>query len=180
MHHHSPMSGAILAGALLAFVSGTAHGHAVFVEDTFVAGQTVEVGLRIAHGCEGSATRSVQVQMPNGPGVTPAAMRIKPRYTRQWLVRAQRGPVEPFESHGTLYFEDVTAIQWSLGFLPDAQYEVFQFRLTLPELPQGTDQITLEFPTVQQCIRGQNIWDNETVPNLTITAPEISEVDTLR
>lgn len=44
---------------------------------------------------------------------------------------------------------------WTGGSLPDAWYDEFVFRATLPDAPAGT---MVWFPIVQQCEKGVNRW----------------------
>lgn len=156
-------SAAIPTGAL---------GHAVFSESEQQAGQTVELAIRVSHGCDGYPTRHVEVTLPNGPGVSPAVTGAQPRHTRDWRIETETGPVEAFSSHGETFYEDVRRITWSLGLLPDSEYELYEFRVTLPALPAGAQPLELAFPTVQKCVRGERRWVGEDAPRLTITPPE--------
>lgn len=61
---------------------------------------------------------------------------------------------------------------WSLGLLPESEYELYEFRVTLPALPAGAQPLRLAFPTVQKGVRGERRWLGEDAPTLIITPPE--------
>ena len=164
------ITGAALAAS--AAIPGSALAHAVFSQPEQPAGQTVELAIRVGHGCDGYPTRLIEVNLPNGPGVSPAVTHAQPRHTRDWRVDIETGPVEPFSSHGETTYEDVRKITWSRGLLPDSEYELYEFRVTLPPLPAGAEPLTLAFPTVQKCVIGEEQWVDEQAPLLTVVPPQ--------
>lgn len=164
------ISGAALAAS--AAIPTTTLAHAVFSQPEQQAGQTVELAIRIGHGCDGYPTRRVEVTLPNGPGVSPAVTGAQPRHTRDWRVDTETGPAEAFSNHEETFYEDVRRMTWSLGLLPDSEYELYEFRVTLPALPAGARPLRLAFPTVQKGVRGERRWLGEDAPRLTITPPE--------
>ncbi len=142
--------------------------HPSFVEKTFPAGSTAHLQLQIAHGCGDKLTHLVRVHLPNGEGVTAAVMQAKPRQTRDWVISTETGPVEPFSSHGTDYTQDVRAIGW-LGVLPSDHYELFEFRVSLPDVAAGDEPLELAFPVEQLCPgQGDYDWDGDDAPTITV------------
>jgi len=154
----------IASSFLITVISSNAVAHSSFVEKEFIEGKTVELTLQVPHGCDGNPTKAVMIVMPNGPDKDPqfgeAVMRIKPKINKNWLIiKAEKGEVVAFESHGTIYNEDVRSITWKAGRLPNDFYEHFKFRVNLPYLPEGEDNKRLYFPVYQQCTHHtKNEW----------------------
>jgi uncharacterized protein YcnI len=107
------------------------------------------VAFQVPHGCDGSATKSVSIQMPAG------VIYVKPQVKAGWRITLKKGklPVP-----GTLFGEKVTtgvlSVTWSGGRLPDAYYDTFNLDILVPNKPGKT----LYFPTVQRCVKGVNRW----------------------
>ncbi|MFO1038243.1 MAG: DUF1775 domain-containing protein [Geminicoccaceae bacterium] len=99
--------------------------------------------LRVGHGCDGKATRSLRVKIPEG------FIAAKPQPKPGWQVQTVKGPYEKsYELWGEQVKEGVTEIVWSGGELPDDFYDEFVFVGRIPDLPEGSQ---LWFPTVQDC-----------------------------
>jgi periplasmic copper chaperone A len=145
------MRKALLIAAVAALVVvGTASAHVGTNPDEAAAGQTSVIGFIIGHGCEGSPTRSVTIQIP--AGVTAAKPRPKPG----WKITIKRGklpqPVKDFE--GNTVTNGVLEVTWSGGRLADSFYDTFDLRLGMPNTPGKM----LYFPTVQRCVKGLTRW----------------------
>jgi uncharacterized protein YcnI len=144
-----PAAAAVLtAGALVAVPAARAH--VTPSPARAAAGQTAIVGFTVGHGCEGSPTRQVSIQIP--AGVTSARPRPKPG----WRIAIKRGklpePVKDFA--GNTVTTGVLEITWSGGPLPDAYFDTFEVRLGMPDTPGKT----LYFKTVQRCVKGVHRW----------------------
>ncbi|MDI1451045.1 DUF1775 domain-containing protein [Polyangium sp. 6x1] len=61
---HTPLTFSILAGALA--TSAAAEAHISAVSPTLIAGKTTVVELSVGHGCEGSDTYAITVEIPKG------------------------------------------------------------------------------------------------------------------
>ena len=120
--------------ALLAGLAAPASAHVVLSQPIFEAGQNYAAFFKIEHGCNGSPTIALRVQIPDGVTVldTPA----KPG----WTLTGER-------TQGR-----VSAVTWR-GQL-DAK-TADQFGLLL-KLPAGEGP--LYFPAVQQCEKGEMSW----------------------
>jgi uncharacterized protein YcnI len=107
--------------------------------------------VSIPHGCGGSATVKVRVQIPEG------VIGVKPMPKAGWAVSTVRGPYErtyPYY-HGQTLAEGVKEIVWS-GKLADEHFDEFIFAGFLADtLPSGT---MLYFPTFQECEKGAHRW----------------------
>jgi periplasmic copper chaperone A len=107
--------------------------------------------ISIPHGCEGSPTVKVRVQIPEG------VIGVKPMPKPGWAVSTVRSPYArtyPY-NHGQKLAEGVKEIIWS-GKLADDYFDEFAFVGFLADtLPSGT---TLYFPTLQDCEKGAYRW----------------------
>lgn len=138
----------LLAGLAAAAAAGAAQAHVVFVHPAAVAGSHWAGALRVSHGCDGSATTSVRVEIPEGIVVA------RPRVPAGWSVAIEREPLaEPVPAEGGgLLTERVSAITWT-GRLSDDQFEEFGLAAKLP--PQAGP---LVFPVIQTCEQGEARW----------------------
>ena len=84
--------------------------------------------LRVPHGCEGTATTSVRVRIPDG------VIRAKPMPKPGWTLTTIIGKYpKTYELFHAKLSEGVTEISWSGGKLPDAQYDEFVFQGNLAD-----------------------------------------------
>lgn len=124
--------------------------HVTVQPNTARAGSYARVMIRIPHGCDGAATVSVRVRIPNG------VLSVKPQPKPGWRVeiikRKLRKPVEA--GHGHAITETVGEVVWRGGPLLDAHFDDFGLSFKLPDA-EGT---TLYFKTVQECERGVARW----------------------
>lgn len=107
--------------------------------------------LRVPHGCEGTATTSVRVRIPDG------VIRAKPMPKPGWTLTTVIGKYpKTYELFHAKISEGVTEISWSGGKLPDAHYDEFVFQGNLADdLEPGK---MLYFPVVQECEKGVHRW----------------------
>ncbi|HXG28106.1 MAG TPA: YcnI family protein [Nevskiales bacterium] len=136
-----------LAG-LLMFAHALAIAHVTLEQPSAPAGSHYKAVFRVGHGCAGSPTIGLTVTLP--PGVTGAKPMPKPGWSL--ATRIEKLAV-PYRSHGRTITEDVAAVSWRGGPLPDAHYDEFVIRLRLPEAPGP-----LYFKVAQFCERGRIDW----------------------
>jgi uncharacterized protein YcnI len=134
----------------LAIGATQAHGHATLEKDEAKIGAMYKAVMRIPHGCEGSPTLKVRIQIPEG------VIGVKPMPKADWTLETVKGD---YARSYTLWGEPVTSgvkeIVWT-GRLLDEHYDEFVFRGYLSEqLPANT---TIYFPTVQECEQGVDRW----------------------
>ena len=143
------LRGALGAAALLA--SSAAFGHAVLERREAQAGAFYRGVVQITHGCDGSATRSVSVQIPEG------AVGARPMAKPGWTIATRRGPYAktyPFV-HGSLS-EGVREITWTGGGLPADQFDEFVFSVRMAEDFRAGEAVY--FPVDQLCETGAHHW----------------------
>ena len=99
------------------------------------------------HGCKGSATIKVRVQIPDG------IIEAKPQPKAGWQLDTVKGKyAKTYEYYGSKVEEGVKEVVWSGGKLPDDFYDEFVVRAYLtPGLEAGS---TLYWPVVQECENG--------------------------
>jgi periplasmic copper chaperone A len=107
--------------------------------------------LGVPHGCRGSATIKVRVQIPDG------VTAVKPQPKPAWQMETVRGKDDKaFTYNGTTLEEGVKEVSWSDGRLPDDFYDEFVFQGFLTDgLKPGT---TIYFPVVRECEQGIERW----------------------
>jgi len=142
-----------LSIAAVAFLCSTgALAHVTLEEPAAVANTGYKAVLRIAHGCEGSATHTVRVQIPAG------FLGTKPIPKPGWKLELQRVKLsEPYDSHGRKIDETVSEVIWRAQspevFLADAHYDEFVLRGQTPARPG-----VIWFKVQQVCEKGELNW----------------------
>src|ERR1700722_20857208 len=105
----------------------------------------------VPHGCAGSATTKIRVQIPDG------VIDVKPMPKPGWNVEVLKGKyAAPYDFHGGKISEGAKEVVWSGGKLADDNYDEFVISpyLTATLKPDTV----LYFPTVQECEQGVNRW----------------------
>jgi periplasmic copper chaperone A len=165
-----------LVGATMLVTCGAANAHVTLEASEASVSSTYKAVLRVGHGCEGSPTVAIRVQIPEG------MIAVKPMPKPGWELTTK---IEPY-TQPVKYFEDtltegVKEIAWTGGKLPDEWYDEFVFRGRLPDEGAGT---IVYFPVVQECEAGVHRWIEipaegktaddyeEPAPGLTLTPKE--------
>lgn len=131
--------------------------------------------LKVPHGCDGKATRSVSVQIPEG------VIGVKPMPKPGWTVTMTKGAyAKTYESHGKPVTEGVKEIVWSGGELGDDFYDEFTFTSFVTDGFAAGQRVY--FPTVQTCAEGEARWTEipaagQTARNLKSPAPALRIAD---
>ena len=142
-------SGFLIAWAALAASSADAH---VTLENRQATpGSYYKAVLAVPHGCAGSATIKIRVQIPEG------VIAVKPMPKPGWSLETIKGKYSTsYEFHGTTISEGVREVAWSGGKLPDDNYDEFVLSTFLTgSLKPNT---TLYFPVLQECEQGSSRW----------------------
>jgi len=139
--------------SLLALVAGAAQAHITLDQPEAPAGSSYRAVFKVGHGCEGgAATKEIVVTLPEGLGGA------KPMPKPGWTLTTQRRPLKmPLESHGKPVTDELAEVRWTANgeanHLPDAWYDEFILRATLPAEPGD-----LAFAVRQVCTRGEWNW----------------------
>src|SRR5579875_3639109 len=143
----------LLCCALLsACLTMPAFAHVTLDQRETAVGAPYKAVFRVPHGCDGSTTVKLTVQIPEG------VIAVKPMLKPGWQIDFKRGAYSRSYSyfHGAKFTEGITEVTWSGGRLPDAFYDEFVLSVFIAgELPAGQ---TLYFPVVQECEHGAHRW----------------------
>ncbi len=143
-------SGALALG-LVVLSAGASSAHVTVTPSTTAAGSYSVLTFSVGHGCDGSSTTSVTIQMPED------IITVTPTRNSNWTVSKDMeklaSPVD--DGHGGKYTERVKNVVYTAKTpLADGYRDTFELSLQLPETPDET----LIFPTVQKCEKGENAW----------------------
>ena len=135
--------------ATLAVSSASAH---VTLENRQATiGSGYKAVFAVPHGCAGSATTMIRVQIPDG------VIAVKPMPKAGWNVEVIKGKyAAEYDYHGAKYSEGVKEVVWSGGKLPDDYYDEFVISTFLTGVLKP--DTVLYFPTVQECEQGVSRW----------------------
>jgi periplasmic copper chaperone A len=139
------------AAAMLAVGAAAASAHVTLETQQAPVASIYKAVFRVPHGCKGSATVKVRVQIPEG------VIAVKPMPKPGWALETVKGKYEKaYDYYGTPISEGVREVVWSGGRLPDEFYDEFIARIYLAgDLKADT---TLYFPVVQECEQGGDRW----------------------
>ncbi len=140
-----------LVAAAVLMTTWSAHAHVTLEGRQAAVGTFYKAVFAVPHGCAGSATIRIRVQIPDG------VIAVKPMVKPGWNVEVVKGKyAAPYDFHGTKLTEGVKEVVWSGGKLPDDYYDEFVISTYLaPALKPDT---VLYFPTVQECEQGVSRW----------------------
>src|SRR5262245_54615417 len=146
----------LFAGAGVTALSIIAAQSSAFAHITLATGETrgntyYKAVLQVPHGCDGQATQSIRVQIPEG------VISVKPMPKPGWTLNITRGAyAKTYQSHGKAVNEGPKEIVWSGGSLSDDNYDEFVFTSFISG--DFTPGQTIYFPTVQKCVSGEMNW----------------------
>ncbi|GGR71097.1 uncharacterized protein YcnI [Nocardioides luteus] len=145
---------AAAAAAVTLLVAAPASAHVTVTPTETAAGAYSVLTFSVGHGCEGSPTKKVTIQVPEGINtVTPTR---QPFYDVEVTKEKLDEPIK--DAHGNELTErDATVVYTAKTPLPDGQRDAFEVSLQLPE-----EEGTLAFPTIQTCEKGETAWIEET------------------
>jgi uncharacterized protein YcnI len=136
----------IFLAAILA--APMAYAHITLEQTTANAGAYQKLTFRVGHGCDGSATNSLTVLLPEG------IAGAKPMPKAGWSIATVDGKLAaPVMSHGVAVTSAVREVNWKGGPLLDAQYDEFNMQVKLPDTPGK-----LYFKVIQVCDKGRAEW----------------------
>ena len=141
-------SGFVIAALLFAT---PAYAHVTLEGRQAAIGTWYKAVFAVPHGCAGSATTKIRVQIPDG------VIDVKPMPKPGWNVEVVKGKyAAPYDFHGGKISEGAKEVVWSGGKLLDDNYDEFVISTFLTgALKPNT---TLYFPTVQECEQGISRW----------------------
>ena len=175
MHISRLLAAACLAAGIAVAMTAPAFAHITFENPEAPSNGFYRAVLRVPHGCDGSATTAIRVEIPEG------FIAAKPMPKPGWQVTVIEGDYgKSYKYEGSTISKGVKEIDWSGGNLPDSFYDEFIFRVRVTDIAPGTK---VYFPVVQECGSKSDHWieipaagksddDYENpAPGLTIGAP---------
>jgi uncharacterized protein YcnI len=157
---------ALGAGVVLALApAAAASAHVSASATSTAAGSSSVVTFSVPHGCDGSPTTVVTIQLPESvPTVTPT---VNPSWTVEKVVEQLAEPLT--DAHGNEITERVTSVVYTTtgAGLPDGYRDTFDLSLRLPEGEVGD---VVAFPVVQTCSEGTAEWVGDEAPSVTLTS----------
>lgn len=139
--------------AALALVTvSPASAHVDMTPDTTSAGSRAELEFSFSHGCDGSSTTGIAIQIPEEfNAVTPV---INHGWDAGMVTEELDEPIT--DSHGNEVTERVSEVVYTAK---EPVQDGFQDSLTLiVTLPEDAAGETIYFPTVQTCEAGETAW----------------------
>ena len=129
-----------------------AFSHVALEAKSASAGSVYKAVFQVGHGCDGSATTGISVQIPAG------FQGAKPYPKAGWTLSVKRDKLaRPHDSHGNQVSDDVSVVSWTAvskeAALQDAFFDEFVLRGKLPETAGP-----LWFKVLQTCMNGSNDW----------------------
>jgi uncharacterized protein YcnI len=140
------------AGLLIAAIAAApASAHVTITPDDTAAGAFTVLTVSVPHGCEGSPTTGITIQIPE------QILSVTPTILSGWQVQKQMTqldtPVE--DAHGNSITERVGQVVYTTDQpLADGYRAAMELSLQLPE----TAGETLTFPVIQKCVKGETAW----------------------
>lgn len=142
---------ATVAAAIVALPAVPAAAHVTVTPSTTVAGSYTVLTVSVPHGCDGSGTSKVAIQIPRDiNAVTPT---VNPGWTVEKVMADLNPPVK--DSHGNEITKRVDQVVYTAKApLADGLRDSFELSLKLPDKAG----LTLVFASVQTCEVGQTAW----------------------
>lgn len=145
------MTRIFITAVLLMLGTATASAHITLETGQAAVPSTYKAVFRVPHGCAGSPTVKIRVQIPEG------VIAVKPMPKPGWALSTVKGRYDrAYEYYGTPATEGVKEVVWSGGPLPDEWYDEFVLRAYLTDSLKA--DTTLYFPVVQECEVGTDRW----------------------
>jgi uncharacterized protein YcnI len=135
----------------MTLAASSANAHVTLENRQAAVGSYYKAVFGVPHGCAGSATVKIRVQIPEG------VIAVKPMPKPGWSLETIKGKYSTsYELHGATISEGVKEVLWSGGKLADDNYDEFVLATFLTgSLKPNT---TLYFPVVQECEQGVSRW----------------------
>jgi uncharacterized protein YcnI len=138
--------------AVAVIAAAPASAHVTGTPSVANAGAYTVLTMSVPHGCEGSPTTKVEIQIPE------SVLSVTPTRNPFWDVKTTIAKLdEPqTDAHGNEVTERIGTVAYTAKTpLPDGQRDTFELSFQIPEDAAGD---MLAFPTVQTCAKGQTGW----------------------
>ena len=136
---------------MAALAASPAAAHVYLEGKQATVGASYKAVFAVPHGCSGSPTVKIRVQIPEG------VIAVKPMPKAGWNVDVVEGQYAGvYDYHGNKLTSGVKEVVWSGGNLPDRNYDEFVVSSFLTDTLKPNT--TLYFPVVQECEKGVSRW----------------------
>lgn len=123
--------------------AGMASAHSSLDQSEATAGSRYKAVVRIPHGCDGKATTSVKIELPEG------FVSAQPQAKAGWKIETAKGDyAKSYKVHGKDVTSGVKQVTFSDGELPSDFYDEF---VVVGQLATFDKDTTLSFPVTQYC-----------------------------
>lgn len=141
----------VATAAIALLLVAPASAHVTATPSTTAAGSYTVATFSVGHGCEGSPTTRIEIQVPESVlSVTPTR---NPFYEVEKTMAQLDEPVA--DAHGNEVTERVASIVYTADTpLPEGQRDTFELSFQIPD----AEGEMLTFPTVQTCEQGETGW----------------------
>lgn len=138
----------IIAPLLL---SQIASAHISFIDaKPLTEGKSFKATFAIPHGCEGTSTMKVTINIPEG------IIGVKPMPKADWSISTKITPfAKTYQQYGKDVTQGISSITWE-GSLPDQHYDEFTITGYFADNANNSDEIY--FPVIQNCEIGEYLW----------------------
>jgi uncharacterized protein YcnI len=141
----------LVAVAATLLAASPASAHITLKGKEAAIGSAYDAVFVVPHGCAGSATTKIRVQIPEGTIV------VKPMPTAGWNAEVVTGKyAAAYDYQGSSVSEGAREVVWSGGKLPDHTREEFVISTFLTGALKPDTM--LYFPVVQECEQGVSRW----------------------
>lgn len=157
---------ALGAGVALALAPAlAASAHVSASASSTAAGSSSIVTFSVPHGCEGSPTTAIEIEIPE------TILSVTPTVNPNWTVTKNMVPLDAAQqdAHGNNVTERVGSVTYTAvgAGLADGYRDTMALSL---QLPDGEPGDVVEFPTHQLCAVGSTDWVGDEVPSVVLTA----------
>ncbi len=139
------------AAVLTLGLAAPASAHVTITASDTGAGAYTILTVSVPHGCEGSSTTGITIQVPEEIAA------VTPTRNPMWTVDKTIIPLEEpiTDAHGNEITERVGEVTYTTETpLPEGYRDAFELSVQLPDTPGET----LVFPIVQTCEEGESPW----------------------
>jgi periplasmic copper chaperone A len=149
--HKSLISG-ICAILVIPALAATASAHIVLETPQAKLGASYKAVFKVPHGCEGSPTVEVRVDIPEG------VIAVKPMPKPGWTIALTKGSYARSYAfyHGEQLGEGVRQVTWTGGPLPDEYFD--EFVLSTFIAGEAEPGRVIYFTVNQRCEKGEQRW----------------------
>ena len=125
------------AAAACVLVSSPSFAHVTLEMQQAPADSYYKAVMRVPHGCAGSPTVKIRVQIPEG------VIAVKPQPKAGWKIDIVDAPYpKPYALHGAQVTAGVREVSWT-GNLPDAYFDEFVFQAYLTSDLKAGQNVTV-------------------------------------